>query len=165
MSSFCLELPNRRGQNYYSIIIYAQYSNDFYDQSASGGHGLRSERQVIVTGGLSFEFGGFVRSAHVGLPHFFRFMLCPQFLINRLVKNSLLDLLATGGLLGRVVSFLLFRNKFSIQFIIQSGHMKSRGEKSVGSVSGMRYKSYVTSGVARGSTPERAEEREMCWRQ
>ena len=109
----------------------------------------------------------FVRST-VGLPHFFC-RTCHRFSdkssVCLLVKNSLLDLLAislTGGLLGGVVGFLLACVVNICLFIGNSRHMKCGGQKSVGSVSGMPYKSYVINLAREPAMPRSTpDEREM----
>ena len=74
---------------------------------------------------------------------------------NVFCKDSLLDLLATGGLLGGVVGFLLSHKAVqfnSVQFIRSVGAYETKcGGKSVGSVGGKRYKSYVRNALKKFS--------------
>ena len=81
-------------------------------------------------------------------------------------KDSLLDLLATGGLLGGVVGFLLSHKVVqfkSVQFIRSVGAYETKcGGKSVGSVSGKRYKSYVRNALKKFSFCGGAEGWQSC---
>lgn len=67
-------------------------------------------------------------------------------------KDSLLDLLATGRLLGGVVGFLLSHKAVQFNSFIPVGAYETKcGGKSVGSVSGKRYKSYARNALKKFS--------------
>ena len=94
----------------------------FYDQS--GGHGLRSDRQVIVTGGLSFELAGlwFV------LSRIFRFMFVSAIFDYSLRNKThfLTSLPSPEGFSAVLSASCCSATSFCFQFnqFIQSRHMK-----------------------------------------